>query len=238
MATGSPHRKGETLVDRVYQQILQRILYRQWGDGHHVLEQEIADELGTSRTPVRLALSRLQSDGLIEVIPRHGIRVLPMSPREVRETYEIFTRLESLAVELAALNRPQESAFDPLEKANDEMVSALGASDTKAWVRADELFHLQLVTLSGNRMLNEVHRNFWGRAQRARLTMLCLIGTPARSTGEHAAILAAIRAGDGVKARWLLEAHFEPIIAYVNSSALMDGRAISLFSRDDIRGQQ
>ena len=109
MATGSPHRKGETLVDRVYQQILQRILYRQWGDGHHVLEQEIADELGTSRTPVRLALSRLQSDGLIEVIPRHGIRVLPMSPREVRETYEIFTRLESLAVELAALNRPQES---------------------------------------------------------------------------------------------------------------------------------
>ena len=87
-------------------------------------------------------------------------------------------------------------------------------------------------------MLNEVHRNFWGRAQRARLTMLCLIGTPARSTGEHAAILAAIRAGDGVKARRLLEAHFEPIIAYVNSSALMDGRAISLFSRDDIRGQQ
>lgn len=229
MAAGPSRRTGETLVDRVYQELLDRILYRKWGNGHHALEQEIARELGVSRTPVRLAFSRLQSDGLIEVIPRHGIRVLPMSPREVRETYEIFTRLESLAVELAARRRPSASEFAALEAANNEMASAFGSSDTKAWVRADEEFHLQLVTLSGNRILNEVHRNFWGRAQRARLTMLCLIGTPQRSTGEHAGILEAVRLGDAPRARGLLETHFEPIIAYVNSSALTDGSVIGLF---------
>lgn len=228
MPTGPDRQKGGTLVDRVYQEILRRILYREWRDGHHVLEQEIAEELGTSRTPVRLALSRLQSDGLVEVIPRHGIRVLPMSPREVRETYEVFTRLESLAVELAATRRPPASEFSVLEAANSEMMLAHGASDTATWVRADEAFHLHLVTLSGNRILNEVHRNFWGRAQRARLTMLCLIGTPQRSTGEHAGILEAIRRGEAARARGLLEAHFEPIIKYVNSSALMGGNVLVL----------
>ena len=208
---------GETLADRVYQEIRSRILYREWGDGHHALEQEIAEELGASRTPVRQALSRLQSDGLIKVIPRHGIRVLPMSAREVRETYQIFTQLESLAVELAAARHPSSTEFEPLEQANREMAIAHEARDVETWTRADEAFHHHLVALSGNRVLREVHQNFWGRALRARLTMLSLIAPPARSTGEHARLLDAIREGNAGLARERLEGHFAPIISYVNT---------------------
>lgn len=58
-------RKPKTLVDRVYNEIQNKILYNVWGTGHHALEQELAEELGVSRTPVREALARLQRDGLV-----------------------------------------------------------------------------------------------------------------------------------------------------------------------------
>lgn len=58
-------------------------------------EQELAAELGVSRTPVREALIRLQRDGLVKVIPRHGMRVQPISAVDVQEIYEILTSLGS-----------------------------------------------------------------------------------------------------------------------------------------------
>jgi DNA-binding GntR family transcriptional regulator len=216
-STARTARSTKTTVDRIYHEIQDRILYRVWGDGHQVLEQELAAELGVSRTPVREALVRLQRDGLIKVIPRHGMRVLPLSPTDVREIYQILSSLESLAVVLAAARRPAAKEFEALERANRKMKTSHEASDFKAWTQADEAFHYHLVELSGNRILTDVHENFWSRAQRARLTMLSLISPPARSTQEHALLLEAIRHGDGALARERLEAHLEHIIAYVNN---------------------
>ena len=58
----------KTLVDRVYHEIQNRILYNIWGTGYQALEQELSEELGVSRTPVREALIRLQRDGLVKVV--------------------------------------------------------------------------------------------------------------------------------------------------------------------------
>ncbi|MCB2002734.1 MAG: winged helix-turn-helix transcriptional regulator, partial [Rhodoferax sp.] len=66
---------GASLVDAAYDQIRRRILDNVWPPGHRALEQEVALELGMSRTPVREALLQLQNEGLVEVIPRHGVRV-------------------------------------------------------------------------------------------------------------------------------------------------------------------
>ena len=73
-----------SLVDSAYQQIRQRILDNVWPPGHRALEQEMALALGMSRTPVREAIMRLRNEGLVEVIPRHGLRVLPVSPTGAR----------------------------------------------------------------------------------------------------------------------------------------------------------
>ena len=210
-------RETRTLVDRIYREILDKILFRVWGDGHQVLEQQLAEELGVSRTPVREALVRLQRDGLIKVIPRHGMRVLPMSPTDVREVYQILSSLESLAVSLAAARKPTTKEFAPLVQSNRKMKAAHDASDFKTWAHADELFHYHLVELSGNRILTDVHENFWGRAQRARLTMLSFISAPARSTQEHAQLIEAIREGDSALARQRMETHLEHLITYVNN---------------------
>ena len=198
---------ARTLVDRVYHEIQNRILHNVWATGHQALEQELALELGVSRTPVREALIRLQRDGLVKVVPRHGMRVLPISVVDVQEIYQILTSLEALAVELAAARKPSAKEMKALERAAQDMLEAQEASDLKAWARADERFHCHLVELSGNRILVEVVDNFWGRAQRARLTLLSMRKITATSTREHAKLVAAIRSGNSALARETLEEH-------------------------------
>ena len=196
-------------VERVYRAVRSRILDNVWPPGHQALEQAIALELGVSRTPVREALIRLQNEGLIDVVPRHGMRVLPVSPDDMAEIYAILTSLESMAAELAAKRKPAAREVTPLEAASREMEAALAAGDLDAWARADERFHLALVQLSGNRRLAEVVVNFWDRAHRARMVTLRMRPTPVHSTREHRAVVRAIRAGDFVAARDLHRAHRE-----------------------------
>jgi DNA-binding GntR family transcriptional regulator len=196
-------------VERAYQAIRTRILDNVWPPGHHCLEQSLAIELGMSRTPVREALIRLQNEGLIEVVPRHGMRVLPVSPSDMAQIYAILTSLESMAAELAARRSLGASEVAPLETASRDMETALAAGDLDAWAAADERFHLFLVELSGNRLLAETVTNFWDRAHRARIFTLRMRPMPVHSTREHRAVVKAIRAGDADAARELHRAHRE-----------------------------
>ena len=75
-----------------YLRIKEKILDNVYPPGAQVLEQDIAAELDLSRTPVREALVRLQQDGLLQIVPRHGVRISVLSPADMREIYEIFCR--------------------------------------------------------------------------------------------------------------------------------------------------
>jgi DNA-binding GntR family transcriptional regulator len=200
-------RKPKSLVDHVYNEIQNKILYNVWGTGYHALEQELAEELKVSRTPVREALIRLQRDGLVKVVPRHGMRVLPISLTDIQEIHEILTSLEGLAVQLAAARPLTPKELELLESPIRRMNEAHSKSDIKAWAQADEDFHCNLVELSGNRILTEVVDNFWSRAKRARLTMLSMRTNTADSIQEHARLVEAIRNGESAKAREILEDH-------------------------------
>jgi DNA-binding GntR family transcriptional regulator len=185
-----------SMVDAAYELIRRRILDNVWPPGHRALEQEVALALGMSRTPVREALVRLQAEGLVEVVPRHGMRVLPVSPNDMREIYEILTALECMAAELLARRRPSDAELQPLLDATADMDLALDADDLEAWAQADERFHAQLIALAGNRHLQATVMNHWDRAHRARLFSLRLRPKPVNSTREHRALVERIRAGD------------------------------------------
>jgi DNA-binding GntR family transcriptional regulator len=207
-----PSRGGQpaaTQVDRAYLAIRRRILDNHWPPGFQALENALAGELEMSRTPVREALIRLQNEGLVEVIPRHGMRVLPVSPSDMAEIYEILTSLESLAAELAARRKPGAAELAPLEKASRDMEAALKRDGLEAWAEADERFHRHLVELCGNRLLAALVYNVWDRAHRARMFTLRLRPTPVNSTLEHRAVVKAIRAGDAAKAALLHRKHRE-----------------------------
>lgn len=210
MATRSAARpQAESMVEVAYRAIRQRILDNVWAPGHRALEGALALELGMSRTPVREALIRLANEGLVEVIPRHGMRVLPVSPADMREIYQILTSLESMAAALVALARPTAAELAPLEKASRDMEKALKRDDLDGWAEADERFHRHLVEMCGNARLAAIVFNYWDRAHRARMVTLRMRRPPVNSTREHLAIVEAIRRGDVDAAGTLFRLHRE-----------------------------
>lgn len=200
---------GESLAKAAYHAIRQRILDNVWAAGFQALEGAMALELGMSRTPVREACIRLANEGLVEIVPRHGIRVLPVSPSDMREIYEILTSLESTAAELVAKLRPAPASLEPLEKASRDMEKALRRDDLDAWAEADERFHRRLLEMCGNPKLARIVFNYWDRAHRARMVTLRMRPRPVNSTREHRAIVQAIRRGDAAAAGALFRAHRE-----------------------------
>ena len=196
-----------SLVDSAYQQIRQRILDNVWPPGHRALEQEVALALGMSRTPVREAIMRLRNEGLVEVIPRHGLRVLPVSPTDMREIYQILTALECMAAELLAQRKPTDAELKPLVDASKAMDKALKADDLDAWAAADERFHAHFIELAGNRQLQATMLNYWDRAHRARMFTLRLRPKPVNSTKEHMQMVEHLRAGDAEGAVRVTRAH-------------------------------
>ncbi|MFN0160805.1 MAG: GntR family transcriptional regulator [Burkholderiales bacterium] len=205
----SPPVSRDSSVLMAYRSIRQRILDNVYPAGHRALEQEYADELGLSRTPVREALLKLAGEGLVEVIPRHGARVLPVSTDDMREIYEMLTALEPMAAELLANKRLPPADLKPLTDASRDMAAALKADDLEAWALADERYHRHLIALAGNRLLAEAVQGLWDRAHRARMVTLRLRPRPINSTREHIAIVDAIRAGDAPLAARLYRAHRE-----------------------------
>ncbi len=196
-------------MDTAYEWIRRRILDNVWPPGHRALEQEVALELGMSRTPVREALVRLQNDGLVEVVPRHGMRVLPVSPEDMREIYEVLTALECMAAEIVARRKPGDAELQTLTQATADMDKALARDDLEAWAAADERFHVSLVELSGNRALANTVWNYWDRAHRARMLSLRLRPKPVNSTHEHMQMVERLRAGDVAGAAAVTRAHRE-----------------------------
>ena len=208
-AQAAPPPARGSLVTKAYREIRQRILDNVYPAGHRALEQEYADELGLSRTPVREALLKLASEGLVEVMPRHGTRVLPVSPDDMREIYEMLAALEPMAAELVARKKLPAADLKPLVDASRDMTSALRADDLDAWAEADERYHRLLIALAGNRLLADAVQGLWDRAHRARMVTLRLRPKPVNSTAEHSAIVDAIRAGDAATAARLYRGHRE-----------------------------
>ncbi|BBK31736.1 DNA-binding GntR family transcriptional regulator [Stella humosa] len=195
--------------DGAYAALKQRILDNALPPGGQFLEQELVDLCGVSRTPVREALIRLQEEGLVAIVPRHGVRILPLALADMQEIYDVLASLEPTAVALVAARRPGEAELAPFDAACREMAAALARDDLEAWARADEDYHLHLLRLCGNRRLAGMVMQCWDQAHRARMFTLRLRPKPSQSVEEHAAVVDAIRRGDAEGAREIYRRHRE-----------------------------
>ena len=197
--------KSSTLI--AYECIKKMILDNSLSPGDQILEQVLADQIQLSRTPVREALVRLKQEGLIELVPRHGIRVLPLSPEDMREIYEVLIALEPMATEMLTLRKPTREEIAPLLKACEDMEISLAKDDLEMWATADANFHSNLIALSGNKRLAAMVLMVWEQSHRARMFTLRLRPKPIQSTKEHRQIVNAILSGDAIKARNLYREH-------------------------------
>lgn len=198
-----PRAGRRSLADRAYRLIKQKILSTALPPGCQIMEQELADSLSMSRTPVRQAMVRLEEEGLCRIIPRRGIRVMAFAAGDMREIYELLCCLEAKAVENLARRGTRAGVARSLEQAVARMEVALETDDLERWAVADARFHKQIFELCGNRRLKDMGLSLLEQAHRVRMFTLRLRQKPFRSTADHRTLIARIRAGDADGAREL-----------------------------------
>lgn len=177
------------------------------GAGTDHLESELADRLGMSRTPIREAALILEAQGLVEMRPRKGLRVLTLSPADMREVYDVLTELESLSAANAARMGYSDADLAKLNAAINEMDDALAREDLEAWASADDLFHAELVRLGQNSRVQAIAGMMVDQVRRARAMTLQIRPPPLQSNEDHRGVLEAIRSGDSDSARQIHYAH-------------------------------
>jgi DNA-binding GntR family transcriptional regulator len=195
-----------TLWERVYRHLREEILANRLQPGAVLGEVALAESLGVSRGPVREALGRLAAEGLVTVRPRRGAVVSALSASEFLEAYQVREALETLAARLA-VPRFTDEEIERLQALAEEQARHAALGNVEAFFHANAAFHELIVAASGNRTLEEMHRQLVGHMGRYRMRSVALRGTLKRSVGEHRAILRAIKARDAEKAAQLLGEH-------------------------------
>jgi len=192
---------------RALRDLRDKIFSGELAAGSDHLESELADLLDMSRTPVREAVLTLESQGLLELRPRKGVRILPLSPEDMSDVYDVLTELESHAAERAAHSGYGDAELVDLAGAIDDMDAALASRDLDAWAQADDRFHRELVRLGGNSRICAIVDMMSDQVRRARMTTLFMRPLPTQSNEDHRAVLEAIRSGDAETARKIHRRH-------------------------------
>jgi DNA-binding GntR family transcriptional regulator len=136
----------------------------------------------------------------VEIIPRRGMRVLPLNAADIADIFQVLSSLELLAVRLLAEREDNKESVERLQVEVTSMKRALAADDLDGWASADERFHRALVDESRNPRLAAAARTLLDQSQRFRIFTLRMRDRPTKSTRSHEALVAAIRRRDVEKA--------------------------------------
>lgn len=158
--------------------------------------EELSEELGVSRTPVREAVQRLELEGLVEIIPRVGVRVRTITTEEASDVYSLKRAVEPLAARWATVRSP-ESVRARLTPLMEEMEAACEAGDVGTYAQLVEAFHTTLIELARAPALEDMWSVVSSRVHRLRHLNLSRPGRLATSFGHHRRIADAMFSGDG-----------------------------------------
>ena len=194
------------LWQRAHEHLREEIISGRLPPGTELQEVALAESLGVSRGPIREALGRLATEGLVTVRPRRGAIVRALSAEEFLEAYQVREALEVMAVRLAVPRLSGDDLGD-LQRLVERMGALSEAGDVRGFFEANAAFHQLFFDVAGNRMLTGLYRQLRGQIDRHRLRSLELRGNIRRSVTEHRAIVRAVRAGDTERAVHLVSEH-------------------------------
>jgi DNA-binding GntR family transcriptional regulator len=202
-----------SIREKVYRALRDQILNGNFAPGERMVETRLAQQIKTSRTPVREALHMLEREGLLEAIPRVGYRVKQIKWDEVEEICEIRAVNEILAARWA-MKRITDREIQALEKNIEQGEKEVRMGDPKSFVDRDEEFHEILARASGSERLLELCEQLRRHMLRYRIESLYLADTALRAMEDHRRILACIKAHDEQGVEDAIRRH----LAFVKSS--------------------
>jgi DNA-binding GntR family transcriptional regulator len=199
------------LRNQVYDILKKRIILREIEPGKKINEEELAESLGVSRTPIRETLVRLEHEGIVRIIPRRGAFVVSQSNKEVIDLLQVREVLEGLVVRLATENMERD-LFDHLRRCLKEISSTDERDDRLLkYTPADVQFHALLLEACNNPLLKSMMETVNSHLQMVRLRTVALPGRPEQTVREHYEILEAIEQGNPILAEKSMRKHVESV---------------------------
>jgi len=186
-----------SLVELAVLRLRQEILSGRTDPGERLVEEQLTRRLGISRAPLREALRRLAEQGLVEHVPRRGVRVATLSDRDVRELYDVRDVLERHAI-TSALPLRRDADLAGLQAALDQMREATRAGDRLQIAEAHRRFHVAVVALAGNRQLTAMYESVLVKLQlymARNLSREAEVAQPEDGVHRHERLLEAAAAG-------------------------------------------
>ena len=197
-----PHR------DVVFKTLRQAILKGELEPGERLMEIQLAERLGVSRTPIREAIRKLELEGLVLMIPRRGAEVAKISEKNLRDVLEVRRSLEELAIDLAC-QRIQEEELETLREAQKEFAAAVAAGDAMEIAQTDEKFHEIIYSGTGNQKLMQILSNLREQMYRYRLEYIKDANKRQILLVEHEQILKALSLRHVQEARLAVREHID-----------------------------
>jgi DNA-binding GntR family transcriptional regulator len=217
-------RVAAPLREQVLDVLRQAILDFRLKPGQRLIERELIEQTGVSRTTIREVLRELAAEGLVTTIPQKGAVVVVPSAEEAAELYEVRGALEALAARLFVEHATDSqvsalrSAFEEIERVTHD------GSDIRAMLQAKDRFYEVLLKGSGNRSVHTILAGLKARVRVLRAGSLSVAGRPARAVAEIRTLVEAIEARDGEGAAAAAADHVQQA-ARTGLSAGADDRA-------------
>jgi DNA-binding GntR family transcriptional regulator len=218
---------GVTYKAIAYEYIRRSILDGLYLPGASLVEAAIAEELGTSRTPVREAIRELGREGLIEIAPHKGARVKVLSSDDLLDIFDIKIRVEGLCAASAA-RRSGPATAAKLFEATAAMEAAAKANNRRTYLQADEEYHRAIYEGAKSERARHIVEGLNAQWHRMRQGMAAIESRMQTSAEEHRRIAAAIEAGNAELAETAMREHLEQLRDEIDSmlrefSLPMDG---------------
>lgn len=194
------------LRDVVFMSLREAILKGDLKPGERLLELQLADKLGVSRTPIREAIRMLEQEGLAVTIPRRGAEVAKMTLKDMEDVLEIREALDELAVKIACVKISEEQ-FDMLIEKKLAFEASTQTREVKKIAEADVSFHDVIYEATGNPKLVSMLNHLREQVYRYRVEYIKNVKNHPVLIAEHEAIVEAIRERDVEKAALAMQVH-------------------------------
>ena len=200
----------EPMVDIIAEKIKKEIVYGKIERGSRLSTRKISEELNVSRTPVREAIRRLETEGLIELLPRRGFAVKDYSLDEIREIYNVRKILESEAIRCACENINIEELRN-IENISKELNLELKKQPSDIFIiqNINKIFHFSIYCICRNKCLCNIIENLWYKSFGLLITIFSAPHRREEIPIEHQAIIDALKTGKPEKAVQALRKHMK-----------------------------
>lgn len=206
---GAP-RRVDSLHDYVVERMRDMIVQGSLEHGAPIDEMAVATQLGVSRGPVREALKVLRAEGLVEIWPRRGATVVRLTPKRVKDLYEVLISVEMLAIRSACANASDAEIVE-LADLNEAMRSQFDRRNLRLYSALNQQIHERIVAISDNSVLAEVYAGVAARARMARFGIAMTEERWKQAMAEHEEITNALRQRDADRAAALMQAHLQAV---------------------------